>query len=43
MTAAFQVLIGVVVGVFLASNSPEAAEHIREVTITLMNTIKGVI
>ena len=43
MTAAFQVLIGIVIGVFLASNSPEAAEHIREVTLTLLDTIKGVI
>lgn len=43
MAAAFQVLIGVVIGVFLASNSPEVAENIREVTLSLLSTIQDVV
>lgn len=43
MASAFQVLVGVVIGVFLASNCPDVAAHIRDVTLTLIDTIQGII
>ncbi len=43
MSSGIQVLIGVVVGVFIASNSPETAEHIRTITLSVLFQIQGVI
>ncbi|CAH1598728.1 hypothetical protein THF1C08_50219 [Vibrio jasicida] len=37
------VLIGIVIGVFLASHSPEVADHIRHYSLELMEAIQGII
>ena len=36
-----RILIGVVIGVFVASQSPDTAETIRESTLSLLTQIKG--
>lgn len=36
-----RLLIGVVFGVFIASQSPGAAESIREATLSLLSQVQG--
>ncbi|MDA0152413.1 hypothetical protein OH460_08870 [Vibrio sp. Makdt] len=37
------ILLGVVIGVFLASHQPETAEHIRNYSLEVIEAVQGII
>jgi len=43
MSSMFQILLGLIAGVFLASYNPQAAEHIRASTFVFLEAVKGIV
>lgn len=43
MDSFIKVLLGIVIGVFIASSSPETAQHIRDYTLDIAEYVKGAV